>query len=217
MRSVKKFFDDYAAPFSKISGSISGYYNKEEFSSLITRFLRNSMSKRYFYTIDNIARSESSSLLDIGCGPGDYSLALRERGICNTLAIDFSKKMVELARSTEIKRFGDSLITWTVGDYLDINIEKKYDASIVVGVMDYIENPENFVKKVIGDTDKISIISFPKKFHILSIQRKIRYKNKCYLRFYSRKQLQKLFSRFNENYEIQIHNFGRDYIVRIQK
>jgi len=215
MKSVKNFFDNYAKPFSQISGSISGYYSDNEVSGLITKFLRGSMLKRYEYTIENIKKSKSKSILDIGCGPGDYSLALRGEGINEILALDFSKNMLELAKKTEKEQFGKNIIDWRFEDYLDLKIKNKFDASIAVGVLDYIENPELFKNKIISETGKISIISFPKKMHFLSLQRKIRYKNKCYLRFYTMNDLGLLFNKFKDSHSITIKNFGRDFLVKV--
>jgi len=217
MKSVKNFFDNYAKPFSQISGSISGYYSNNRISGLTTRLLRNSMLKRYHYTVNSILESDSKSLLDIGCGPGDYSLALRNKGINEILALDFSVNMLELAKRTEKEQFGDNIIDWLFEDYLDLKVSKKYDASIAVGVLDYIENPDSFINKIISETDKISVISFPKKYDLMSLQRKIRYKKKCYLRFYTMSDLKLLFNRYHKSHSVVINNFGRDYLVKITK
>ena len=47
---------------------------------------------------DRIARSEPTSVLDIGCGPGQFAALLQDKGLPQYLGIDFSPKRIKQAR-----------------------------------------------------------------------------------------------------------------------
>ena len=215
--NVKKFFDDYTRDFAKISSNITSVdaSNSTWFGRVANKLFRNSMILRFDQTINEIISVDSESVLDIGCGPGDYSLALRDKkNIKDITALDFSKNMIDFANNLEITMFGDNKIDWQVADFSNWKSKKTFDAAIIVGVMDYIEDPAKFVNSVFAVCNKVSIFSFPSDKGFLAWQRKIRYKSRCYLRLYSQKELQGLFEEAGEDF--LIHKLGRDYLVVVK-
>jgi 2-polyprenyl-3-methyl-5-hydroxy-6-metoxy-1,4-benzoquinol methylase len=211
--SVKGFFNDYTKEFAKISRSITSIGVKESSwtDKLFNKWFRKSMTLRFNQTINEIVDAECQSALDIGCGPGDYSIALRNKNINNITALDFSQNMIDFAQKLEIDLFGDSKIDWSVADFSTWESKKTFDAAIIVGVMDYIEKPLEFVNSVFSVCNKVSIFSFPSDKGFLAWQRKVRYKSRCYLRLYSQKELEILFKDAGEN--VVIHKLGRDFLV----
>ena len=73
--------------------------------------------------------------------------------------------------------------------------QNKFDASVLMGFFDYIQDPVELFLKLKKDTNKYILASFPKKYEPLSMQRYIRYTlNKCPLYLYSKKKT----NRYNE-------------------
>ena len=213
---VKSFFNDYTRDFAKISGNVTsiGVDNSSWFEKLLNKLFRKSMSLRFNQTISEIISADCESVLDIGCGPGDYSLALRNKNIKDITALDFSQNMIDFANNLEVSMFGDNKIDWRVSDFSNWNSDKTFDAAIIVGVMDYIEDPVTFINSVFAVCNKVSIFSFPSDKGFLAWQRKIRYKSRCYLRLYSQKELEVMFKESGQNFVI--NQLGRDYLVVVK-
>ena len=213
---VKSFFNDYTRDFAKISGNATsiGINNNSWFEKLLNKLFRKSMSLRFNQTISEIISADCESVLDIGCGPGDYSLALRNKNIKDITALDFSQNMIDFANNLEVSIFGDSKIDWCVADFSTWNSEKTFDATIIVGVMDYIEDPVTFINSVFAVCNKVSIFSFPSGKGLLAWQRKMRYKSRCYLRLYYQKELEAIFEDTGQNFVI--NQLGRDYLVVVK-
>ena len=213
---VKSFFNDYTRDFAKISGNVTsiGIDNSSWFEKLLNKLFRKSMSLRFNQTISEIISADCESVLDIGCGPGDYSLALRNKNIKDITALDFSQNMIDFANNLEVSMFGDNKIDWRVSDFSNWNSDKTFDATIIVGVMDYIEDPVTFINSVFAVCNKVSIFSFPSDKGFLAWQRKIRYKSRCYLRLYSQKELEVMFKESGQNFVI--NQLGRDYLVVVK-
>ena len=213
---VKSFFNDYTRDFAKISGNVTsiGINNSSRFEKLLNKLFRKSMSLRFNQTISEIISADCESVLDIGCGPGDYSLALRNENIKDITALDFSQNMIDFANNLEVSIFGDSKIDWRVVDFSTWNSEKTFDAAIIVGVMDYIEDPATFINSVFAVCNKVSIFSFPSDKGFLAWQRKMRYKSRCYLRLYSQKELEVIFKDAGQNFVIK--QLGRDYLIVVK-
>ncbi len=71
-------------------GSIEEYLDfKEEIQSL------------YLQTLEVVTNKKVSTLIDIGCGQGDFCLLLQDKGI-KTLGVDLSSKQIELASKKNI-------------------------------------------------------------------------------------------------------------------
>ena len=142
-------------------------------------------------------------LLDVGCGSGRYSLDLAKKGMVVT-CVDLSQEMLNIAKTNSHKA-GFFNNTYIAGSYIDVEICKKHDASILMGLFDYISNPEELFSKLMKDTSKYILASFPKPCGILGWQRKIRYNMRnCQLFYYTKESLQE-FMRVSDiiNYEIQ--------------
>jgi len=207
---VKSFFDSYTPTFSKISSDVASENAISLTDRLFNSLFRRSMKARFELTVKTIVESGCTSVLDIGCGPGDYSIALRKQGVKDIAAIDFASNMVDVAKQKEMDFFGESSIDWRVGDFLSTEFDKSFDAAVIVGVMDYIEEPQEFVDAVLKHTSKVAIFSFPCSGGFLAWQRRIRYKFRCYLRLYSKNEAVSLFN--TESYSVELKDLGRHYL-----
>ena len=207
-QGVKDFFSGYAEDFD----SIYGDGKPRNFLNRITdKLFRQSMYERYKRTIDFLSNSDAKTVLDVGCGSGRYSLDLAKGGMKVT-GVDLAQEMLNIAQTNSQKAgFKDN--TYIVGSYFDVEIDKKHDAAILMGLFDYISNPEELFLKLKKDTGKYILASFPKPGGILGWQRKIRYNMRnCQLFYYSKESLKELMSASDIlNYEIQDNH--REYFL----
>jgi SAM-dependent methyltransferase len=93
--------------------------------------------------VERILKEHSSktvkSILDLGCGTGNYAIPLTKRGYSVT-GVDISENMLKIARSKNTKR----KITFIHGDVKKINIESKFDLALMMfAVLGYqLENTD---------------------------------------------------------------------------
>ena len=80
---------------------------------------------------------KESEILDIGCGPGIYSVSLKKMGY-SVVAFDFSPKMVKLARERGINA--------KVKSAEDFFYDKKFSTILLLGILDYTNNPEKIIQ-----------------------------------------------------------------------
>jgi len=205
---VKDFFSSYAEDFDSIYGDGKP---RNLFNRITDKLFRQSMYERYKRTIDFLTDSNVKTILDVGCGSGRYSLDLAKNGMTVT-GVDLAQEMLNIAR-TNTQKAGFESNTYIVGSYFDVEIHKKHDAAILMGLFDYISNPEELFFKLKRDTSKYILASFPKPGGFLGWQRKIRYNmRKCQLFYYSKESLENLLNASDiSNYEIQDNH--REYFL----
>jgi 2-polyprenyl-3-methyl-5-hydroxy-6-metoxy-1,4-benzoquinol methylase len=208
MKESSSFWDSYASDFDAIYGTRNSWFNHT-----INKLFRESMKIRFEKTIQAISGPEMS-VIDIGCGPGHYCFALAQKGQKEILGIDFSETMIQLARAHS-KEFGTgSNLKFEVVNFLDFIPEKKFDCSIMMGFIEYFENPGLIIKKALEITKRKILISFPVAGGLLAFQRKLRYKRRCFLRLYSSEDIKKLLEGLNIH-SYTIEQIQRDFFVTI--
>ncbi|MFC1555701.1 class I SAM-dependent methyltransferase [candidate division KSB1 bacterium] len=207
---VKDFFNEYAYDFDALYGT-----RKNILNVLINPVFRKSMKTRFKRTIQYSSPYTGMTFLDVGCGPGHYPVELAKLGAKSITGIDFSEEMINIARNNARHAHVAEICKFIVGDVLEYCPNKKFDIAIVMGVMDYIEYPEIFVKKLIDITSSKILFSFPSKKGVLSFQRKVRYKNRCPLYMYDKTELARLFDKFS-HFTYDIEKISRDFFVSLQ-
>jgi len=205
---VSQFFDGYAHDFDAIYGNKNGWFN-----SVINKLFRRTMERRYRKTLEGCSPIEGRSVLDIGCGPGHYSVALAKRGAGEVLGIDFADGMLQVARERAAKE-GVTTCRFEKRDFLNFNFERKFDYAIVMGFMDYAHQPAEVVKKTLSLTAVRAFFSFPLDKGILAWQRKLRYKSRCELYMYTEEQAKQLFANHDQA-QISVESLGRDLFVTV--
>lgn len=210
MNKVEQFFDKYACDFDAIYGTDKSFLN-----NILNPILRRSMRIRFEKTVQYSHPIKGKSALDIGCGPGHYSITLAKNGAKNIVGIDFAQEMIKIA----IGKAADAAVSekchFIVEDIFNYNSTEKFDYSIVMGVMDYIDNQEEMIEKVISLTKEKAFFSFPVSTGILALQRKIRYLRKCPLYMYNYRQLTALFDKYKPH-EYKIEKISRDFFVSLK-
>ena len=209
--SVRSFFDKYAKTFERISWSVVDDSDTSILVQVVNRIVRRSMRTRFRRVLEECSIEEYTSILDVGTGPGHYAIALKKQGVPRVVGLDFSEQMILSANDTAIMN-GINDIEWLVGDFQKMQFTERFDCVVVVGVMDYIRNPLKLVEKIISITDCKAMFSFPKKGGFMAWQRALRYKNRCYLRLYSKYDIENVFSELR-SVELVIEDLGRDYFV----
>ncbi len=85
-----------------------------------------------------------NTILDIGCGTGNYTQILRERfPRANIEALDISKKMIEEAK----EKFKDENIKFIIADAETVSLNKKFDLISSNASFQWFVNLENTLKK----------------------------------------------------------------------
>lgn len=120
------------------------------------------MIRTFNYTqrhLDSIDLHEKY-VLDIGCGVGAYTVSLAERG-ANVTSLDCCGDMISLA-GRRVRAAGvESQVELVHADFSEWSCEgKSYDLAVVVGVMDYIADAEQFLRRLNSVADGV-IATFP--------------------------------------------------------
>ncbi len=208
-QSVKDFFDSYSEDFDSI------YEGRRSLAKKLTdRFLRKSIRGRYLKTVKECSPLEGKTILDIGCGSGQYSTSLAAAGAKYVLGIDFSRNMIELAQEKAEKLNVRDRCRFVTADFNGYDFSNYYDYSIAIGFMEYVSEPVQTITKIVKLTKNKALFSFPDSRGILAWQRRFRYRWKCPLFMYSRREIVDLFGRVSCK-DVAIEKVNRDYFVTV--
>ena len=124
VKEVKDFFHSYAADFDAIYGRTSktGFLGRS-----IDRMFRQVMFKRMVETLENTSKENIQSVLDVGCGPGRYTVEFLKQGK-KVVALDMAQGMIEIAKSAVKEAEITDNIEFVVNDYLQSKFDEKFDA-----------------------------------------------------------------------------------------
>lgn len=204
---TQDFFHRYASDFDAIYGSGTG-----PVQAVINRLFRKSMKLRFLKTMEGCQPIEGMTVLDIGCGPGHYSLSLAARGARRVVGLDFAGGMLDLATRRAAEAGLAERCQFIAGDFAAFSVAEKFDYVIVMGFMDYMEDARAVVGKVLALTRRKAFFSFPTAGGVLAWQRKLRYRNRCPLFLYTRPELESVFGPF-PNIRVTIEPIARDFFV----
>jgi SAM-dependent methyltransferase len=206
---TEKFFHQYADDFDAIYSNRTGLVN-----DVLNNVFRKSMRLRFEKSVEGCAPIEGKTVLDIGCGPGHYSISLAQRGAARVVGIDFAEGMLKLAAQHADQAGVGQRCEFSVADFATYNPPEPFDYVIVMGFMDYMSDPRQVVEKVLSMTRRKAFFSFPVAGGILGWQRELRYRKRCDLFLYTRPQLEKLFASF-PNVHVTIEPIARDFFVTL--
>lgn len=194
--------------FNRIAKEFDLHYTGEKslFDKIINKIFREDVLRRRMEgTIDEIKEDiKGKSVLDIGTGPGHYSIILSKMG-ARVTASDISEEMIarakENARKSDVKN-----IKFITGNFLNSKLDKKYDYSLAIGFADYTGKMEleRLLLNMKEITKKKFIVSFPKLFAFQTPIRKLwLYARNCPVYFYTKHDLAKLFKRLGLRYKFK--------------
>jgi SAM-dependent methyltransferase len=203
------FFDDYAADFDSIYGN-----DNRALEQIVNRLFRRAMLVRYEKTLAGCRPAEGRTVIDIGCGPGHYSIALARAGAAKVLGLDFAPGMLKIARERAASYGVADRCTFALDDFLTYPVAERFDYAIVMGFMDYIREPRAVIDRVLQIVRGRAFFSFPKAGGFLAWQRKLRYRNRCDLFLYREEEIQSLLSPTGASFSIESN--GRDFFVTVE-
>jgi SAM-dependent methyltransferase len=206
-RRTSAFFDSYAHDFSAIYGTANNPVDK-----VINRLFRKSMMIRYRKSIEGCDPIEGRSVLDIGCGPGHYCIALARKGAGRVVGLDFAPGMIDLARANAREAGVEDICEFVCADFMAYPVGGKFDYAILMGFMDYISDPRPVIEKALAATSQRAFFSFPAKGGLLAWQRKLRYRRRCDLFLYDEGDLKRLFRDLPIG-GVMIERIERDFFV----
>src|SRR6185436_4971621 len=138
------FFHQYANDFDAIYSNRGGVVD-----GVLNRLFRKSMKLRFVKSVEGCNPIQGKTVLDVGCGPGHYSITLAQRGARQVVGLDFADGMLEIAtRHAAAAGVGDRC-RFMVGDFLTHDPPEPFDYVIVMGFMDYMGDPRKVIRKVL--------------------------------------------------------------------
>ncbi len=206
---TSQFFDGYAADFDAIYGSDNGPVER-----IANRLFRRAMLVRYEKTLVGCQPTAGCSVIDIGCGPGHYSIALARAGAEKVLGLDFAAGMLKIARERAEAQGVAQRCSFELGDFLTYPIHERFDYAIAMGFMDYVSDPRPVIDRVLSIVRRRAFFSFPKAGGPLAWQRQWRYRNRCDLFLYRHEQIHSLLSQTGAAFSIE--SIGRDLFVTLE-
>ena len=206
VNSVEAFFDSYADGFDAIYGTENTFLNR-----VINRHFRKCMRVRFEKTLSGCSPIEGMRVLDVGCGPGHYGIHLAKGGAGLVCGIDFAEGMISLARRRAQGQGVADRCRFVRGDFLRQAFDGPFDYAVVMGFMDYMQDPEAVVEKTLSLTTRRAFFSFPMEGGFLAWQRKLRYKRKCDLFLYRLEAVQALFE--DMDCDVEVETIHRDFFV----
>lgn len=136
----------------------------------IHRLLYAPLLRRHAVTLQ--ALEDCTSLLDVGCGSGRYSVALATRG-ARVTGIDVSDPMLRLARA----RAADAGVTERC-DFRRLSLAEftggPFEAVVAIGVLDYVPDAGPFLSRLCELAESRVVVSFPRPLAWRSALRRLR-------------------------------------------
>lgn len=208
-REGMNFWDSYSKDFALIYGNRRGIVN-----GLVNHLFRKGMKLRFEATIERIPEN-ATGVLDMGCGPGIYLRALEAKGVTNLIGVDYSEGMLEVAKSGLDEAKGTRLLHSDIFE-LSPDSSNQVQYAIMMGFIEYFEDPLAVIGHIAEFGPEKIFISFPAANGLLALQRRLRYRNKCFLRMYEEHEIVDLAMQI-PGYECSIERMSRDYFVTFFK
>jgi ubiquinone/menaquinone biosynthesis C-methylase UbiE len=204
---AREFFDRYAADFDHIYDDTG----KGAFGRFIDTRLRREMRIRFVRAFEALQPLAGRSLLDAGCGAGRYAIPAAQAG-ATVLGLDFSEAMLALAERRAADEGLAAACRFAAGDLLTHPLpEKGFDYAIAIGFFDYQRDPVRVLQVLARATRRRIFVSLPKRWHILTPQRFVRYRLfRCFVRFYSRRDVARLAAAVHAR-RTTVLDIGREY------
>lgn len=208
---VQQYFERGSTRFDNIYDS--GKKGAKE--ALIDRYFHGTIQKRFEMTLDELSPFDGKRMLDIGCGPGRYSVEFAVRGAREVVGVDFSQNMLALAEANAAERGVAERCRFVTGDFLTWQDAGGYDGTVSIGFIEYMRDPQAVINKLASLTAGTLIVSFPKLWTLRTFPRMIRYKyNRCYLRFFTSAELKQYAENAMPKFaSYRIAETDRDYLL----
>jgi ubiquinone/menaquinone biosynthesis C-methylase UbiE len=200
--------DDFDSIYKTDRGGLRAWLDKT---------LRASVRERFDLAFDLLGDISDKSVLDIGCGTGRYLFEAVRRGAGEVIGLDAAPGALEAARKMAHELGYDKRVEFIEGDFMDLQLKRRYDIIFAVGYFDYILSPQPHLEKMLSLCDNFLFASFPRLWHPMTPVRKIRLAlNGCPVRFYSQRRITGIMRRADfDKYEIR--QVSRDFVLIVKK
>lgn len=210
---VRGYFDRESRRFDAIYES-----QKPVSQQVVDRIFRNVVVKR-FELITNLAPMVGPwSVLDVGCGPGRYAIALAQAGAARVVGVDAAASMIAIAKSEAERLKVGARCSFITAGFTEFSTDEKFDVIVATGYFDYLPDPEVHLARMIARCRGRIFASIPKKWEFRVPIRKARFVyERGFVRFYSQSQLNTLIASTGiDRRRVSIIDLGRDWIVTIR-
>lgn len=166
----------------------ANYYIKP---SLFDRMFRSGVYGRVAEAIKCCRDIPGATVLDAGSGPGINSVSLiKNAGASHVTGIDFSQQMVDFAEKVAKSEDVDVKTKFILGDVLTHDFAGRlFDFSMALGVLDYIEDSQQFISRISALTKNAFVVSWPENGIRMRLRR---HRYTCPLFHYDLEQIQKI-------------------------
>jgi ubiquinone/menaquinone biosynthesis C-methylase UbiE len=188
---------------------------KSAFARFVDKYVRGVVVER-LHLVRALAPAKGEwSVLDVGCGPGRFSVDLARRGASRVLGVDISKEMLDLARRAAVSQKVETRCEFVVSSFHDLPVKETFDMSLGIGYFDYLEDPIEDLQKMARFTRGHLVASFPKRFEWRVPIRKVRFLlTGGFVRFYSKGEILRLFGAIGVPRDrLYLIDLGRDYVA----
>lgn len=206
MRNTQRFFNNHAKLLAFTYTNQSSFLGK-----IVNPVFSRSMRLRFKRTLSYCQPIQDKTVVDLGCGPGHYAIALAQKGAKKVVGIDFAEEMIKIANQKALSLGLADRCRFIVQDIHNYSPKETFDYAIAMGVTDYTETPESVIAKVLELAEEKAFLSFPASGG-WSALRKVLYWGTCSLSLYNRDQLIDLLGRFSI-YSYEIEKLNHDYFV----
>lgn len=188
---------------------------KSAFSRFVDKYVRGVVVER-LHLVRALAPAKGTwSVIDVGCGPGRFSVDLAKRGAARVLGVDISAEMLDLAKRAATSQKVEGQCEFVKSSFKDLAVKETFDMSLGIGYFDYLENPIEDLQKMAEVTRGHVIASFPKRYEWRVPVRKVRFMlTGGFVRFYSKAEVLALFAKIGVPPErLYLIDLGRDYVA----
>lgn len=207
---VQKHFDKDAVRFDAIYEAAKPTHQR-----LVDHFFRRVVVERFRLVCNLAPHGDRWSVLDVGCGSGRYGLALAGQGASRAVGVDFSERMIELAREAARKLGLAERCQFEVGEFLAQSLDGPFDLVLGMGYFDYLRDPQPHLRKMVDLCQGTLVASFPKRWEWRAPSRKLRFLlQNAFVRLYSRGDVERLVGEVGLPAErASILSYDRDWIL----
>jgi len=214
VNSSGDFFHGFADAFDTIYDG-----KRSRFMQWVDRKFRSDMFRRFDKSFEYLGDLTGKTVLDVGCGSGPYIVEALKRGAKKVIGVDPAPRMLELASgrlSAASMRDRAELVTGFFPEAAS-KIGQPANFAIVMGVMDYVDDPAAFLKGLRNAVTEAAVLSFPSRHWFRTPARKVRYRlRNCPLYFYDEQRIRELLTAagFSRVEITKLPGAGMDYVAK---
>jgi 2-polyprenyl-3-methyl-5-hydroxy-6-metoxy-1,4-benzoquinol methylase len=219
-RSAGPGSDDAARFFDRFSSGFDTLYDDKRGPLMrrLDRRFRSDMFIRFALTFEALGDLRDKTVVDIGCGSGPYVLEALKRGAAHVTGLDPAEGMLGLARVRVLGTPFEAKTVFVKSLFPGASLEP-HDFAIVMGVLDYVADPQAFLDALRPLVRQRAAVSFPSRHWLRTPLRKARYyMRNCPVYFYDETTIRTLgrAAGFRKVDVRKIHGAGLDYHVCLE-